>query len=63
MGLKKIKLHSTELNEQDSELIDSILIDALKEQGIDLYNPNDACDSFAWEIELLVVTKPQQRRA
>jgi hypothetical protein len=57
MSLKKIKIHSTELNPRDAELIDSILIDALQERGIEFYNPEVKQDSFGWEIEVLVMTK------
>jgi hypothetical protein len=60
VSLKRIKIHSTEINERDAELIDSILIDALKERGIELYNPETAQESFGWEIEVLVMMKPKE---
>lgn len=57
MSLTRIKLHSTELDKRDAELIDEILMDVLKERGIDLYIPDNAHDSIAWEIEVLMHTK------
>ena len=57
MSLKKIKLHSTELNERDAELIDNILIEALKGRGIDFHDSNNPQDSFGWELDVLVVVK------
>jgi len=60
MALKIIKLNSTQINERDAELIDSILIDALKERGIELYNTEIAQESFGWSIEVLIHTKPKE---
>ena len=57
MSLKKIKIHSTELSAEDAELVDSILIDVLQQRGIELYSPDTKQDSFAWEIEVVVMTK------
>jgi hypothetical protein len=63
MALKTIKLNSTEINDRDAELIDSILIDALKERGIEPYNTESAQESFGWEIKILVMTKEEEHDA